>query len=144
MVCGQENEVTFAATGNFQNNVSSKNKNNDIGKADVCPNSPSNNNTLVHLTGVNTSDVKMAFQANKVKMDVKNLTPAPDRPRIFMSNKTSKVVVVFPNGEVVEGKLKLEPFCKKRIRGNLQTTNTWFSLRNKSETYRYCTYLVIR
>ena len=46
---------------------------------------------------------KMAFQTSKVKMDLKNLTPAPDRPRIFMSSKTSKVVVVFPNGEVVEG-----------------------------------------
>jgi hypothetical protein len=47
----------------------------------------------------------MAFQATKVKIDSKKLTPAPDRPRIFMSNKTSKVVVVFPNGDVVEGRL---------------------------------------
>lgn len=46
----------------------------------------------------------MAFQASKIKADLKKLTPAPDRPRIFMSNKTSKVVVVFPNGEVVEGR----------------------------------------
>ncbi|KAL8565535.1 hypothetical protein ACOMHN_049511 [Nucella lapillus] len=36
--------------------------------------------------------------------------PPPDtgggeRPRIYMSNKTHKVVVVFPNGDVVEGKV---------------------------------------
>ncbi|XP_041373982.1 calcium/calmodulin-dependent 3',5'-cyclic nucleotide phosphodiesterase 1A-like isoform X2 [Gigantopelta aegis] len=30
------------------------------------------------------------------------LKPRPDRPRIYMSSKTHKVVVVFPNGEVVE------------------------------------------
>lgn len=29
---------------------------------------------------------------------------AGERPRIYMSNRTHKVVVVFPNGEVVEGK----------------------------------------
>ncbi|XP_052235980.1 dual specificity calcium/calmodulin-dependent 3',5'-cyclic nucleotide phosphodiesterase 1A-like isoform X4 [Dreissena polymorpha] len=44
----------------------------------------------------------MAFQATKINADLKKLTPAPDRPRIFMSNKSSKVVVVFPNGDVVE------------------------------------------
>lgn len=49
-------------------------------------------------------DYGMAFQTTKIKADLKKLTPAPDRPRIFMSNKTSKVVVVFPNGEVVEGR----------------------------------------
>ena len=27
-----------------------------------------------------------------------------ERPRIYMSSRTHKVVVVFPNGEVVEGK----------------------------------------
>lgn len=107
MVCGQEYEVTFELTGNFQNKGSSKNQNNDVGKADVCPNSPSNNTELKHLTGLKTSDIKMAFQTNKVKVDVKNLAPAPDRPRIFMSNKSSKVVVVFPNGEVVEGKFEV-------------------------------------
>ncbi|XP_067687848.1 dual specificity calcium/calmodulin-dependent 3',5'-cyclic nucleotide phosphodiesterase 1A-like isoform X7 [Haliotis asinina] len=31
-----------------------------------------------------------------------DLKPRPDRPRIYMSSKTHKVVVVFPNGEVVE------------------------------------------
>ena len=30
-----------------------------------------------------------------------------DRPRIYMSSKTQRVVVVFPNGEVVEGKRTL-------------------------------------
>lgn len=50
-------------------------------------------------------DHGMAFQSSKVKADLKKLVPAADRPRIFMSNKTSKVVVVFPNGDVVEGRL---------------------------------------
>lgn len=55
---------------------------------------------------VNNQDCHgMAFHSSKVKADLKKLTPAPDRPRIFMSNKTSKVVVVFPNGDVVEGRL---------------------------------------
>lgn len=30
-----------------------------------------------------------------------------ERPRIYMSSRTHKVVVVFPNGEVVEGKENL-------------------------------------
>lgn len=50
-------------------------------------------------------DHGMAFQSSKVKADLKKLVPVPDRPRIFMSNKTSKVVVVFPNGDVVEGRV---------------------------------------
>jgi len=53
----------------------------------------------------------MAFQATKVNADLTKLTPAPDRPRIFMSNKTSKVVVVFPNGDVVEGLYKICCCC---------------------------------
>jgi hypothetical protein len=36
-------------------------------------------------------------------MDLTKLKPAPDRPRLFMS-KSGKVVIVFPNGEIVEGK----------------------------------------
>lgn len=55
----------------------------------------------------------MAFHSSKVKADLKKLTPAPDRPRIFMSNKTSKVVVVFPNGDVVEGRQFLFPKSKR-------------------------------
>ncbi|KAK3083212.1 hypothetical protein FSP39_016877 [Pinctada imbricata] len=35
-------------------------------------------------------------------MDAAKFKPAPDRPRIFMS-KAGKVVIVFPNGEIVEG-----------------------------------------
>lgn len=34
-------------------------------------------------------------------MDLTKLKPAPDRPRLFMS-KSGKVVIVFPNGEIVE------------------------------------------
>lgn len=103
MVCGQEYEVTLALTDKFQNQVSSVTKfNNDVGKVETCLNLPSNKKLLKSPVGVKSQDIKMAFQTKKV--DVKNLMPAPDRPRIFMSNKTSKVVVVFPNGEVVEGK----------------------------------------
>ena len=112
MVCAAENaQVILDQTEHFRNILSSCNSNNDIGKVYVCPYSLSNTRVLQNLTGKNRRDVKMAFQVNKVKTDVKNLTPAPDRPRIFMSNKTSKVVVVFPNGEVVEGKFVLT--CSK-------------------------------
>lgn len=41
------------------------------------------------------------MEASKAKEP--KLGAAGDRPRIYMSNKTHKVVVVFPNGEVVEG-----------------------------------------
>ena len=106
MVCGQENEVIFTLLDKFTNQVSSVNNNNDVGEAGAspyCRNSLSNKNSLLKIPFyLEIQDsIKMAFQTKKV--DMKNLTPAPDRPRIFMSNKTSKVVVVFPNGEVVEG-----------------------------------------
>lgn len=35
--------------------------------------------------------------------ELKNNT---NRPKIYMSSKTHKVVIVFPNGEIVEGKSK--------------------------------------
>lgn len=62
----------------------------------------------------------MAFQTTKVKGDLQKLTPAPDRPRIFMSNKTSKVVVVFPNGDVVE---VANPPEKSKDDSNLSSRN---------------------
>ena len=107
MVCEQEYGVISARFDKLKNQVSSKNRNHDLGKEGVspscCRNSHSNIRNLLKLLSL---DIKMAFQTKKV--DMKNLTPAPDRPRIFMSNKTSKVVVVFPNGEVVEGKLLID------------------------------------
>lgn len=41
--------------------------------------------------------------ARDLGMDLSKLKPVPDRPRIFMSSKSGKVVIVFPNGEIVEG-----------------------------------------
>ncbi|XP_033727876.1 calcium/calmodulin-dependent 3',5'-cyclic nucleotide phosphodiesterase 1A-like isoform X2 [Pecten maximus] len=40
--------------------------------------------------------------ARDLGMDLAKLKPVPDRPRIFMSSKSGKVVIVFPNGEIVE------------------------------------------
>ncbi|KAK3601323.1 hypothetical protein CHS0354_011925 [Potamilus streckersoni] len=55
-------------------------------------------------------------------MDTQNskLAAIPDRPRIFMSNKTSKVVVVFPNGEIVE---VANPPDKSKDDSNLTSKN---------------------
>ena len=110
MVCVAKNDhVIQEQTKHFEKLRPSKNCNHDVARAHACPDSLSNIRvvSLQNLPGHDAGDVKMAFQVNKVKTDAKNLTPAPDRPRIFMSNKTSKVVVVFPNGEVVEGKFML-------------------------------------
>ncbi|GFO32414.1 hypothetical protein PoB_005891900 [Plakobranchus ocellatus] len=63
-----------------------------------------------------------SMDINKRK-DLQAALPTGDRPRIYMSNKTHNVVVVFPNGEIVEGKTqsliaknnvvaeKLKSFC---------------------------------
>ena len=103
MVCGQDNEGIFAFSDKFTNQVSSITQNHDVGKTGVSPSCQNSLSNIISLLTIPSLDIKMAFQTKKV--DMKNLTPAPDRPRIFMSNKTSKVVVVFPNGEVVEGEL---------------------------------------
>ena len=39
-----------------------------------------------------------------VSIDIAKIKPSPDRPRIFMANRSGKVVIVFPNGEIVEGR----------------------------------------
>jgi hypothetical protein len=46
---------------------------------------------------------KLTIQKVKEEMDLAKFKPDPERPRIFMS-KNGKVVIVFPNGEIVEGK----------------------------------------
>lgn len=46
---------------------------------------------------------KLSVQKVKEEMDLAKFKPDPERPRIFMS-KNGKVVIVFPNGEIVEGK----------------------------------------
>lgn len=47
---------------------------------------------------------KFTIQKVKEEMDLAKFKPDPERPRIFMS-KNGKVVIVFPNGEIVEGKM---------------------------------------
>nr|XP_034303432.1 calcium/calmodulin-dependent 3',5'-cyclic nucleotide phosphodiesterase 1A isoform X16 [Crassostrea gigas] len=44
---------------------------------------------------------KLSIQKVKEEMDLAKFKPDPERPRIFMS-KNGKVVIVFPNGEIVE------------------------------------------
>lgn len=44
---------------------------------------------------------KLSVQKVKEEMDLAKFKPDPERPRIFMS-KNGKVVIVFPNGEIVE------------------------------------------
>ncbi|XP_056010969.1 dual specificity calcium/calmodulin-dependent 3',5'-cyclic nucleotide phosphodiesterase 1A-like isoform X15 [Ostrea edulis] len=44
---------------------------------------------------------KLTIQKVKEEMDLAKFKPDPERPRIFMS-KNGKVVIVFPNGEIVE------------------------------------------
>ncbi|XP_061164406.1 dual specificity calcium/calmodulin-dependent 3',5'-cyclic nucleotide phosphodiesterase 1A-like isoform X4 [Saccostrea echinata] len=44
---------------------------------------------------------KLTLQKVKKEMDLAKFKPDPERPRIFMS-KNGKVVIVFPNGEIVE------------------------------------------
>ena len=53
-------------------------------------------------------------------MDAAKFKPAPDRPRIFMS-KSGKVVIVFPNGEIVEGEFTI------RKRANVILLNNFIS-----------------
>ena len=50
------------------------------------------------------SQVMQSMDWSKIK-DLKSAPPEAcgDKPRIYMSSKTSRVVVVFPNGEMVEG-----------------------------------------
>lgn len=52
---------------------------------------------------------KLSVQKVKEEMDLAKFKPDPERPRIFMS-KNGKVVIVFPNGEIVEGKNNIH-FC---------------------------------
>lgn len=58
-------------------------------------------------SAANLSFIKHGSQYRRCQtdstMDLSKLKPAPDRPRLFMS-KSGKVVIVFPNGEIVEGK----------------------------------------
>ena len=50
-----------------------------------------------------------------------------DRPRIYMSNKTHNVVVVFPNGEIVQGKDRFDTGNMSIVQGRHR-----FSIRNMS------------
>ncbi|XP_063412455.1 dual specificity calcium/calmodulin-dependent 3',5'-cyclic nucleotide phosphodiesterase 1A-like isoform X3 [Mytilus trossulus] len=56
-------------------------------------------------SGLNLSLIQHGNQYRRCQtdssMDLTKLKPAPDRPRLFMS-KSGKVVIVFPNGEIVE------------------------------------------
>lgn len=74
-------------------------------------------------SGLNLSLIQHGNQYRRCQtdssMDLTKLKPAPDRPRLFMS-KSGKVVIVFPNGEIVEGKSK-----KKNSRGERDRGKRW-------------------
>lgn len=75
-------------------------------------------------------------------MDLHNkFKPAPDHPRIFMSGKSSKVVIVFPNGEIVEGKFHYfswpqTKFCFISVHDHNYYCSDQTSFDNKSEYSR--------